>query len=99
MWFFLYTIVELPSHDLYSAFRYTILAPNAVPQGFSDGKLVAEKVLLALSLDPNEYRLGTTKVFFKAGVLGMWISKLNATNNCLKSPSIFIRRFDFGMIQ
>jgi len=27
-------------------------------------------VLLALALDPNEYRLGTTKVFFKAGVLG-----------------------------
>lgn len=51
-------------------YRYTILAPNAVPQGFSDGKVVCEKVLLALALDPNEYRLGTTKVFFKAGVLG-----------------------------
>lgn len=42
-----------------------------MPQGFTDGKVVAEKVLLALALDPNEYRLGTTKVFFKAGVLGM----------------------------
>jgi len=36
-----------------------------------DGKAVTEKVLLALSLDPNEYRLGLTKVFFRAGVLGM----------------------------
>lgn len=51
--------------------RYSILAPNAVPQGFVDGKAVSEKVLLALQLDPAEYRLGNTKVFFKAGVLGM----------------------------
>lgn len=52
-------------------FRYSILAPNAIPQGFTDGKQVTEKVLLALQLDPAEYRLGTTKVFFKVGVLGM----------------------------
>jgi len=41
-----------------------------VPAGFADGKVVAEKVLAALNLDPNCYRLGTTKVFFKAGVVG-----------------------------
>ena len=52
-------------------YRYSILSPNAIPQGFTDGKQVTEKVLLALQLDPAEYRLGTTKVFFKAGVLGM----------------------------
>ena len=51
--------------------RYSILAPNAIPQGFVDGKVVTEKVLLALQLDPNEFRLGHTKVFFRAGVLGM----------------------------
>lgn len=51
-------------------FRYSILAPNAIPQGFVDGKVVSEKVLLALQLDPAEYRLGNTKVFFKAGVVG-----------------------------
>uniref|UniRef100_A0A0L8H7J6 Myosin motor domain-containing protein n=1 Tax=Octopus bimaculoides TaxID=37653 RepID=A0A0L8H7J6_OCTBM len=62
-----------PNRIIYSEFkqRYSILAPNAVPSGFADGKLVTEKVLLALQLDQNEYRLGTTKVFFKAGVLGM----------------------------
>ena len=53
------------------AARYSILAPNAIPAGFVDGKVVTEKVLLALALDQNEYRLGHTKVFFRAGVLGM----------------------------
>ncbi len=52
--------------------RYSILAPNAIPQGsFVDGKIVTEKVLAALQLDANDYRLGHTKVFFRAGVLGM----------------------------
>ncbi|XP_076459070.1 myosin heavy chain, striated muscle-like isoform X2 [Babylonia areolata] len=62
-----------PNRIIYSEFkqRYSILAPNAVPQGFVDGKLVTDKVLAALQLDTNEYKLGTTKVFFKAGVLGM----------------------------
>jgi len=47
------------------------LAPNVIPAGFVDGKAVTEKVLLALALDANDYRLGHTKVFFRAGVLGM----------------------------
>lgn len=32
--------------------------------------MVTEKVLNALQMDTNDYRLGHTKVFFKAGVLG-----------------------------
>ena len=48
---------------------YSILAPNAVPTGFVDGKVASEKVLAALNLGDN-YRCGHTKVFFKAGVLG-----------------------------
>ncbi|CAG2228981.1 MYH6_7 [Mytilus edulis] len=61
-----------PSRIIYAEFkqRYSILAASAVPQGFVDGKVVTEKVLLALQLDPAEYKLGGTKVFFKAGVLG-----------------------------
>ncbi len=51
-------------------FRYSILAPNAVPQGFVDGKEVAEKVLEALQMEENNFRIGNTKVFFRAGVLG-----------------------------
>jgi hypothetical protein len=49
--------------------RYTILAPNAIPAGFVDGKVASEKVLAALNMD-DDYRIGHTKVFFKAGVLG-----------------------------
>ncbi|BFZ03204.1 hypothetical protein BsWGS_06243 [Bradybaena similaris] len=61
-----------PNRIIYSEFkqRYSILAPSAIPQGFVDGKKVTENILLALQLDTAEYRLGTTKVFFKAGVLG-----------------------------
>ena len=52
-------------------YRYTILAPNAVPQGFVDGKEASGKVLAAITdLDQESYRLGHTKVFFKAGILG-----------------------------
>ncbi|XP_045214008.1 myosin heavy chain, striated muscle-like [Mercenaria mercenaria] len=62
-----------PSRVLYGEFkqRYSILAPNAIPQGFVDGKQVTEKILEALQMDPAEYKIGNTKVFFKAGVLGM----------------------------
>ena len=49
--------------------RYSILAPNVIPPGFCDGKVASEKVLAALNLGDN-YRLGHTKVFFKAGILG-----------------------------
>lgn len=49
--------------------RYSILAPNVIPPGFVDGKVASEKVLAALNLGDN-YRLGHTKVFFKAGILG-----------------------------
>ena len=55
---------------LHIHFSYSILAPNAIPQGFVDAKVVAEKVLTALQLDVNDFKLGHTKVFFRAGVLG-----------------------------
>jgi len=48
---------------------YSILAPNVIPPGFVDGKVASEKVLAALNLG-DQYRLGHTKVFFKAGILG-----------------------------
>ena len=52
-------------------FRYSILAPNAIPQGFVEAKEASAKVLEALQLDNDKYKLGHTKVFFRAGVLGM----------------------------
>jgi myosin heavy subunit len=48
---------------------YSILAPNAIPAGFVDGKVATEKVLAALNMG-DSYRIGHTKVFFKAGILG-----------------------------
>ena len=62
-----------PNRIIYSEFkqRYSILAPNAIPQGFVDGKVVTDKVLSALQLEANDYRMGHTKVFFRAGILGM----------------------------
>ena len=50
-------------------YSYSILAPNAIPSGFVDGKVASEKILAALDLGDN-YRIGHTKVFFKAGILG-----------------------------
>jgi myosin protein heavy chain len=34
-----------------------------------DGKLASEKMIAALDLDPNLYRIGQSKIFFRAGVL------------------------------
>eukprot|EP00800_Vazella_pourtalesii_P011055 TRINITY_DN266_c0_g1_i10.p1 TRINITY_DN266_c0_g1~~TRINITY_DN266_c0_g1_i10.p1 ORF type:complete len:1836 (+),score=613.33 TRINITY_DN266_c0_g1_i10:92-5599(+) len=50
--------------------RYAILAPRAIPEGFMDGRKVSESLITALELDKNEYRIGNSKVFFKAGVVG-----------------------------
>ncbi|XP_075996326.1 myosin-7-like [Genypterus blacodes] len=63
-----------PNRILYGDFkqRYRILNPNAIPEGqFIDNKKAAEKLLGSLDLDHNQYKLGHTKVFFKAGLLGL----------------------------
>ncbi|NXL24081.1 MYH10 protein, partial [Setophaga kirtlandii] len=49
--------------------RYEILTPNAIPKGFMDGKQACERMIRALELDPNLYRIGQSKIFFRAGVL------------------------------
>ncbi|XP_015789443.1 myosin heavy chain, non-muscle [Tetranychus urticae] len=49
--------------------RYELLTPNAIPKGFMDGKLACGKMIAALDLDPNLYRIGQSKIFFRAGVL------------------------------
>lgn len=49
--------------------RYELLTPNAIPKGFMDGKLACEKMIKALELEPNLYRIGQSKIFFRAGVL------------------------------
>ncbi|CAF3330941.1 unnamed protein product [Rotaria sp. Silwood1] len=61
-----------PNRMIYSEFkqRYSILAPNAIPKGFVDAKKATENILKEIQLSDELYRLGITKVFFKAGVLG-----------------------------
>lgn len=49
--------------------RYELLTPNAIPKGFMDGKLACERMIRALELEPNLYRIGQSKIFFRAGVL------------------------------
>ncbi|KAJ8374879.1 hypothetical protein SKAU_G00054590 [Synaphobranchus kaupii] len=62
-----------PNRILYGDFkqRYRILNPSAIPEGqFIDNKKAAEKLLGSLDIDHSQYKLGHTKVFFKAGLLG-----------------------------
>uniref|UniRef100_A0AAY4AAL5 Myosin, heavy chain 14, non-muscle n=1 Tax=Denticeps clupeoides TaxID=299321 RepID=A0AAY4AAL5_9TELE len=49
--------------------RYEILTPNAIPRTFMDGKQACELMISALELDRNLFRVGQSKVFFRAGVL------------------------------
>ncbi|KAJ8344918.1 hypothetical protein SKAU_G00291110 [Synaphobranchus kaupii] len=49
--------------------RYYVLNPNVIPKGFVDNKKASELILGSIGLDNSEYRIGHTKVFFRAGVL------------------------------
>uniref|UniRef100_A0A3Q3J9P9 Uncharacterized protein n=1 Tax=Monopterus albus TaxID=43700 RepID=A0A3Q3J9P9_MONAL len=49
--------------------RYHILNPNIIPKGFVDNKKASELILNSIGLDNMEYRIGHSKVFFRAGVL------------------------------
>lgn len=49
--------------------RYEIIIGGGLHKGFMDGKKAAIELLEKLSLDKNQYKIGATKVFFKAGVL------------------------------
>ncbi|KAJ0001039.1 hypothetical protein NQD34_006059 [Periophthalmus magnuspinnatus] len=60
-----------PNRIVFQEFRqrYEILTPNAIPKGFMDGKQACERMIQALELDCNLYRIGQSKIFFRAGVL------------------------------
>lgn len=48
--------------------RYEILC-NDIPKGYVEGQVAAKMILERLNLDKSFYRVGLTKVFFRAGVL------------------------------
>ncbi|NXE00519.1 MYH7 protein, partial [Chaetorhynchus papuensis] len=63
-----------PNRILYADFkqRYRILNPAAIPEDkFVDSRKATEKLLSSLDLDRAQYKFGHTKVFFKAGLLGL----------------------------
>ncbi|XP_034551947.1 myosin-7B-like [Notolabrus celidotus] len=63
-----------PNRIFYAEFkqRYRILNPNAIPEGsFVDSRKAVEKLLGSLDIDHTQYKFGHTKVFFKAGLLGL----------------------------
>ncbi|XP_017336498.1 myosin-11a isoform X1 [Ictalurus punctatus] len=60
-----------PNRIVFQEFRqrYEILAANAIPKGFMDGKQACILMIKHLDLDPNLYRIGQSKIFFRTGVL------------------------------
>ncbi|OAF70315.1 Myosin heavy chain 11 [Intoshia linei] len=60
-----------PNRILFQEFkqRYEILTPGVIPSDFMDGKQACELILNALELDKNLYRVGQSKLFFRAGIL------------------------------
>ena len=71
-----------PSRIPYEEFtqRYRILDPNVCPERGSDPKKSTQDLMGSIATKPWEgvdhsfpenYRFGHTKIFFKAGVLGM----------------------------
>ncbi|KAF9159040.1 hypothetical protein DFQ26_006988 [Actinomortierella ambigua] len=60
-----------PNRILFAEFRqrYEILSPGLIPPGYMDGRVAAQRLLEALQMDKSQYRIGTSKVFFRSGVL------------------------------
>lgn len=46
--------------------RYETLAPGIIPSGFIDARKAANILLDSLNLDSNKFRLGKSKIFFRA---------------------------------
>ncbi|XP_063208267.1 myosin-3-like isoform X3 [Chroicocephalus ridibundus] len=63
-----------PNKILYGDFkqRYRLLNTSVIPEGqFIDSKKACERLLSSIEIDHTQYKLGHTKVFFKAGLLGV----------------------------
>lgn len=49
--------------------RYEVLTPGVIPRGYMDGRKASLRMVNALELDTATFKIGTSKIFFKAGVL------------------------------
>ncbi|KAH9992006.1 nonmuscle myosin heavy chain b [Russula compacta] len=59
--------------------RYEILTPGIIPRGYMDGRKACLRMIDALDLDSTLFRIGTSKIFFKAGVLAELEERRDAT--------------------
>merc|ERR1712061_154754 len=61
----------LPNKVIYPDFmvRYSIIAPKIFADGGADVKGTAQKALLSVGVDPENFRTGHTKIMFRAGKL------------------------------
>lgn len=50
-------------------YRYEVITPGIIPHGYMDGRKACLRMVEALELDRSLFRVGTSKIFFKAGVL------------------------------
>merc|ERR1711936_1113977 len=86
-----------PNKIVYPEFkeRYNILAAAAVARAKKD-KDAAGAVMKTIALDPEKFRLGHTKVFFRAGILGfMEEVREDRIGSVLSSRSCKIRNWLF----
>ena len=60
-----------PNRHSFSEFRtrYEVLTPGVIPEGYMDGRKAAAKIAEGLELEKDFFKIGATKIFFKAGVL------------------------------
>ncbi|KAJ3894344.1 nonmuscle myosin heavy chain b [Lentinula edodes] len=49
--------------------RYEVLTPGIIPKGYMDGREACRRMVGALELDEAIFKIGMSKIFFKAGVL------------------------------
>ncbi|KAN0065099.1 class II myosin [Thecaphora frezii] len=69
-----------PNRLLFSEFRnrYEVLTPGIIPQGYMDGRKACQRMVEALELDRSTFKIGSSKIFFKAGVLAEMEEKRDA---------------------
>ncbi|WFD44605.1 class II myosin [Malassezia psittaci] len=74
-----------PNRLLFSEFssRYAILTPEALESSGMDARVMSQRIAQALELNQNEYKIGITKIFFKAGVLAEMEEHRDACLNAL----------------
>lgn len=58
--------------------RYEVLTPGILPPGYMDGQKACARMVDALDFDPAVFKIGTSKVFFRAGVLAEFEERRDA---------------------